>query len=342
MLISVIINNYNYGRFLRHCIESCLEQTYGNKEIVVVDDGSSDNSRDIIADFGDLIRPIFKPNGGQGSALNAGFRASLGDIIIFLDSDDVLSPACLTEVHNIWRPSFSKAHFNLRLVDKDGGDLGENFCTVQLPHGDLKSAILENANYVSPPMSGNAFSRWFLSKVMPMPEEEWRIAADAYLFNLAPLFGEVGAIDAPLGCYRIHGQNASSHLAGSAFKIETCRLNLEREIRTERLISHFAAGLGLRARRNAITDAYPHLQLKMVHDKLAGGRNLPKFASPYSTYLQMSRRVVFFKGRFLLKMLCIHAFMSLILVSNPRIAEYLVTFGLRRGAFLFVRRNRLL
>jgi glycosyltransferase involved in cell wall biosynthesis len=340
MLISVIVNNYNYAPFLRRCIESCLEQGYQDKEVIVVDDGSVDESRDVIAAFDDRIRPIFKRNGGQGSALNAGFAASRGVVVVFLDSDDMLLPDCLSEVEKAWRPDLSKIHFNLRMIDKQGRDLGENYCTVPLPSGDLRSMILDHGNYPTSPTSGNAFSRSFLMKVMPMPEEEWRIAADAYLFNLAPLCGDVGAIDRPLGCYRIHDRNASSHLGAGQFNIETCRNNLLREMRTARLIADFAAAQGLKANPDVITNAYPHLQLKMVHDKLADLNELSRFASPSATYFQMSRCLPAFKGRFLLKMLCIHAFMSIILLVSPRLANRLVTFGLRKGAFLFVRRSK--
>src|SRR5437762_9779476 len=89
-LASIIIDNYNYGRFLRDAIDSALAQTYPHAEVIVVDDGSTDNSREVIASYGDRIKPILKENGGQGSAFNAGFAASSGDVILFLDADDLL------------------------------------------------------------------------------------------------------------------------------------------------------------------------------------------------------------------------------------------------------------
>jgi glycosyltransferase involved in cell wall biosynthesis len=66
-LVSVIINNYNYGRFLGEAIDSVLNQTYQRTETIVVDDGSTDNSREIIAGYGDRIIPVLKANGGQNS-----------------------------------------------------------------------------------------------------------------------------------------------------------------------------------------------------------------------------------------------------------------------------------
>ncbi len=80
-LASILINNYNYGRFLHEAIDSALSQTYPHTEVIVVDDGSTDNSREIIASYEDQIIPVLKENGGQASALNAGFAASRGEIV---------------------------------------------------------------------------------------------------------------------------------------------------------------------------------------------------------------------------------------------------------------------
>ena len=88
-IVSIIINNYNYDRFLAEAIDSALNQTYPHVEIIVVDDGSTDNSRNIIADYGNRIVPVLKSNGGQASSFNEGFKASQGEIICLLDSDDV-------------------------------------------------------------------------------------------------------------------------------------------------------------------------------------------------------------------------------------------------------------
>ena len=91
-LVSVVINNYNYARYLAQAIDSALGQTYPGTEVVVVDDGSSDGSRDVIAAYGTRVVPVLKENGGQASAFNAGFAASRGDVVLFLDADDCLLP----------------------------------------------------------------------------------------------------------------------------------------------------------------------------------------------------------------------------------------------------------
>ena len=92
LLASIVINNYNYGRFLPEAIESALGHTYPNTEVIVVDDGSTDNSREVISKYGSRVISVLKANGGQGSAFNAGFAASKGDLIFFLDSDDFFYP----------------------------------------------------------------------------------------------------------------------------------------------------------------------------------------------------------------------------------------------------------
>jgi glycosyltransferase involved in cell wall biosynthesis len=98
MKVSIIINNYNYGHFLGAAIDSALAQSYAHTEVVVVDDGSTDDSREVIAGYGDRIRSIMKTNGGQASAFNAGFAASEGDVICLLDSDDFFYPNKVEQV----------------------------------------------------------------------------------------------------------------------------------------------------------------------------------------------------------------------------------------------------
>lgn len=92
-LVSIIVNNYNYERYLSEAIDSAIAQTYTHTEVIVVDDGSTDKSREIIANYGDRITPVLKENGGQASAFNTGLATSKGEIIIYLDSDDEIGRA---------------------------------------------------------------------------------------------------------------------------------------------------------------------------------------------------------------------------------------------------------
>lgn len=74
MNLSVLINNFNYGKYLRPCIDSVLSQVYPDFEVIVVDDGSTDDSREILASYGERILTVLKENGGQASSFNAGLR----------------------------------------------------------------------------------------------------------------------------------------------------------------------------------------------------------------------------------------------------------------------------
>lgn len=91
-LVSVIIPNYNYGHFLGQAIESVLNQTYKNIQLIVVDNQSTDNSIDVAKKFGANLTLIQKPHGGVSSARNLGFSQTTGEYICFLDSDDTWVP----------------------------------------------------------------------------------------------------------------------------------------------------------------------------------------------------------------------------------------------------------
>ena len=106
---SVVIPNYNYGRFLKESIESVLHQTVKPVDIIVVDDGSSDNSLDVLAGFENKIKVIQQENSGVGVARNTGVENSTGDIIAFLDSDD------------IWRPNKLEKQLEVFMTDNEIG-----------------------------------------------------------------------------------------------------------------------------------------------------------------------------------------------------------------------------
>ncbi|MDV3353323.1 glycosyltransferase [Leptothoe sp. LEGE 181152] len=219
--VSIIINNYNYEKFLSKAISSALEQTYSNVEVIVVDDGSTDNSRSVINDYGDRIIPILQPNGKQGAAFNNGFSHSKGDIVIFLDSDDYLYPYAVEKIVSVWRPTLAKVHYRLNVVDSQGQDKGSSYPPGGKPldQGDLASTVLEIGTYRSVPTSGNALNRRAMIPNFPIPAE-FSTTSDDYLSVLIPLHGEVIAIEEPLGCYRIHDSNqwALVDLSSSRFR----------------------------------------------------------------------------------------------------------------------------
>lgn len=206
---SVIVNNYNYGRFLGDAIESALRQDYPGTEVIVVDDGSTDDSRAVIRSFGDRIIPLLKPNGGQGSTFNAGFAISRGEIVNFLDADDVLAPFAMSRgAAALADPRVAHFHAQLDLVDRDLKPLGV-YCPVPLSGGDLRARVLRYGpwSYRIIPTTGNIFARWYLERALPMREDEFPLAADGYLTAVAPLYGLVALDERPIGAYRAHDGN---------------------------------------------------------------------------------------------------------------------------------------
>lgn len=219
--VSIIINNYNYAHFLPAAIDSALAQTYAQVEVIVVDDGSTDDSKAVIERYGDRIQAIFQPNGKQGAAFNTGFAASKGDIIIFLDSDDYLFPTTVAKVVAHWTPDIAKVHYRLQVVDLDGHPLGITLPPINqsLASGDLNQTLLSEGSYTGVSTSGNALSRQALSAVMPIPGE-YRTTADDYLSNLIPFYGKVVALQESLAAYRIHTGNqwALTTITGDRFQ----------------------------------------------------------------------------------------------------------------------------
>ena len=213
-LVSVIINNYNYAAYLRCAVESALSQTYPHVEVLVVDDGSKDGSREVLGTFQGRIRTHLQENRGQAAAMNAGFAASRGDIVIFLDADDFLEPNAVSEIVAKFRGGYSKVHVRLRVINEKGEMVGV------LPAGDRPLAtgfnieeFLEHSRVGCVPTSGNAFDRRALERIFPL-DERFRISADAELLHGAAFQGKAGAIERELAAYRIHGGN---HYAGGSF-----------------------------------------------------------------------------------------------------------------------------
>jgi len=211
-LVSIIVNNYNYGRFIQDAIESALNQTYRNVEVIVVDDGSTDNSPEIISKYFESgrIKAIFKENGGQASAMNSGFQICRGDLVMFLDSDDVLKPEAIEMAVNAWHPGVSKVQWRLQEIDGDGNSLGRFFppLNAHLLNGNVKHIARRWFNFCASPQSGNMYSREFLNRAMPLPESDWKLCADFPLYAAAVFFGDIVSLPNVLGYYRLHGGNA--------------------------------------------------------------------------------------------------------------------------------------
>jgi glycosyltransferase involved in cell wall biosynthesis len=233
--VGIIVNNYNYDRFLAQAIDSALSQTYPQVEVIVVDDGSTDRSREIIASYGDRLIPVLKDNGGQASAFNAGFAISQDDIVIFLDSDDVLLPHTAQQVVEVFQQQSDvvKVQYQLQVINGDGNKTAKIIPESRyMPSGNLRSHIIKFHSYGCPPTSGNAFSAAALRRLFPMPETEYRIVADEYINNLIPLLGNIVSLHQVGALYRMHGDNNFCKPVQGMEEPERLRRNLQVNLET--------------------------------------------------------------------------------------------------------------
>jgi glycosyltransferase involved in cell wall biosynthesis len=217
LTLSIIITNYNKAAYVAAAVDSALGQTWRSGpegktrvEVIVVDDGSSDTSLAVLGHYRSQVTLIRKKNGGQASAMNTGFAVSSGEIVLFLDSDDMLLPDTAERLAAVWSQRTVKVHFRLQQIGTDGKLLGGALLPPYraLPSGDLRPLLWRFGFYPSPPTTGNAFARRFLQQVMPIAEM-YRRSADTPLIGAAPLFGEIGVLDGIGGFWRRHEGNIS-------------------------------------------------------------------------------------------------------------------------------------
>ena len=149
-MVSFVIPNYNHACYLGQAIASALAQTYPNVEIIVVDDGSTDDSRAVAGAFGDRIRCIYQQNAGLSAARNTGIRAAQGEYIALLDADDLVEPAYVERLLAALAeaPQAAGAYCGFRFVDQDNRPLNRVEQRITAP-GALYSALL-NGNYWVP------------------------------------------------------------------------------------------------------------------------------------------------------------------------------------------------
>jgi len=224
LAVDVVINNHDYGEFLEASITSARGQTHDPVKVIVVDDGSTDGSREILARQGPEVAVILKENGGQASALNAGMAESEGDVVIFLDADDVLRPEAAARAAAAFAADdeVSKVQFRMETIDAEGRPTGEVRPEPRLtmPSGDLRGAELSRPYDLAwMATSGNAFRAEALRRILPIPERAYPVTgADWYLVHLTALLGRVVSLDAIGAGYRVHG--------GNDYELEQANLDL--------------------------------------------------------------------------------------------------------------------
>jgi glycosyltransferase involved in cell wall biosynthesis len=233
-VVSVLIDTFNYGHFIEEAIRSVLVQDFPAEqmEIIVVDDGSTDDTRELVARYGERVQYFYKPNGGQASAFNYGIERARGEFIALLDADDYWLPSKLSKVVDAFQNGQGVAlvyhRFQEFRMESYEWSVGEfNAVSGDVPQ-DLCSILL----YTACQTSGLTFRASLVRKLLPL-DERMTIQADGLLAALIIFLGPVVAIDEPLAVYRIHGANLYFHgakgvdPARQARRVETLKVIVE-------------------------------------------------------------------------------------------------------------------
>lgn len=228
--VSILINNYNYAQFLGESIQSALAQTYDRCEVVVVDDGSRDESGEVIERYLPNIHALRKENAGQASAFNAGFLLSTGDIVCFLDADDYFHPEKVAEIVRKFseNPHIGWLFHSLAYIDEQGtpypkNDASDLNCAKEI---DFRTLLRSGISPKESIPCGLCFRRSTLAQILPMPESTGVSISDNYLKYAAIGLSPGLLLDKKLAVQRIHGSNTytfrqDNHLLRAEIHIKT-------------------------------------------------------------------------------------------------------------------------
>ena len=235
---------YNYADFVAEAIDSVLSQNAEFVEIIVVDDGSTDRSWEIISLYGNLIKALRIKNGGAVNACLYGYAQSRGDYIYFLDADDYMKVDSLSEIYKYLVLSPAKIQFSLTPVDENAVVLGPNFPALDINKSswDFQREIVRRGSYQTPPTSGNIYRRDVYSNLGDLSYDR---GIDGVAYLLAPFLGEVISVPKALACYRVHKNNLSSFSNLSADRMDWYRIRFENRLEhLKRLIENKNITLG--------------------------------------------------------------------------------------------------
>ena len=180
MKFSIIIPVYNVEKYIKKCLESITNQTYSNFEAIIVNDGTKDNSQNIIDEFckkDSRFKSYIKENGGLSDARNYGVKHATGDYIIFVDSDDYIEKNLLLNLNNIIeQDKIDIIRYNLNVVDEEGNLIKKNDNIKQT--GDFIKNILSN-RFVEPAWLYAYNKNFYLKNKFSFPKG--KIHEDFYL-----------------------------------------------------------------------------------------------------------------------------------------------------------------
>ena len=210
--VTALIDTYDQGSFIEEAIDSVLAQDFpaSQIEILVVDDGSTDDTRERVAKYGDRVRYIYKENGGQASALNRGFAESQGEIVAMLDGDDLWLPNKISRVVEEFgrHPEAAVVYHPYRYWNTDSNQCTEDpsFHPISGYVPEYLANVLRYGGFGTCSM---ALRRALTQKAFPIPTA-LTIYADTYLVVISMFLAPVAAIPEHLTVYRHHGGNATA------------------------------------------------------------------------------------------------------------------------------------
>ncbi|MBN1472359.1 MAG: glycosyltransferase family 2 protein [Syntrophaceae bacterium] len=295
-LVTALICNYNYGRYLGDAIESALAQTWKNLEVIVVDDGSTDESREVLKNYEGKIKTILKENGGQASAFNEGIAEARGEIICFLDSDDFWYPERVElTVAKYQEAPWGLVCNELLEVNEAGVKIGDQPYSLAnhffLQSGDVLKFILDNGfSWVFSPTSGLNLTMEIAKKIFPLPEKEWRICADSPIAYGAICHAPVGVISKPLGAYRLHGANSFASMRSDKIASDVGKLikRTDSYLFFENYLSH----IGKNKLKEGLKSIYPYYRLCCFITRNHPWRYLLKLWKRNIQYHFMNRKII--------------------------------------------------
>jgi len=206
-LVSVIVPTYNSGKYIKETLESVFSQTYSNIEVIVVDDGSADDTKEVLEPYMRQIKYIHKGNGGPASARNRGIREASGEFIAFLDADDLWLPGKLRTQVNFFNQNNGQTglvHTNVIKMYGDGFTkikLKGDYCA-KGPYSLFMGNFITNSSVLVRRQCFEALGYFDESKDLIANEDYdmWLRISSKY---------EIGYIDEPLVIYRFHSQGIS-------------------------------------------------------------------------------------------------------------------------------------
>ena len=233
--VSVIIPAYNGSRYIQQAVESVLHQTYGNWELIIVDDGSTDNTRQVLQQYGEKLQYIYQDNQGVAAARNRGIALSRGKWLVFLDQDDYILPDKLTLQVACFQtqPHLGIVNSGWYFVNSEGQVIGEVKSWENIPQLTLADWVVWKPVFLGAMM----FEREWLAQVGGFDTRLQQTSDVDLVLRLAHNGCRAAWVRQSTVCYRQHEGNVSRNVLEQARELELvlerffARPNLAQEVR---------------------------------------------------------------------------------------------------------------